>query len=194
MTILKTIGEKVKKLTPKKLIRKTFQENVIEIFLLGSIGTFLFNLFGVALASSLNNTNYFKISINDMPDFLNPLIAMPITFLLISPILYIFFYKITKSNKQKEMYILSENEMLSFIKEYDQQKLQEEIINKFQGKIKEKGSVNYYDLLLIHRNMQEKMNKNSEEKMKEKKEKASICFGEKMREELKLAEKIKDCV
>lgn len=42
--------------------------------------------------------------------------------------------------------------------------------------------------------MQKKINKNSEEKIKEKKEKASICFGEKMREELKLEEKIKDCV
>lgn len=73
-------------------------------------------------------------------------------------------------------------------------KIQEEIINKFQGKIKEKGYVNYYDLLIIHENMQKKINKNSEEKIKEKKEKASICFGEKMREELKLEEKIKDCV
>lgn len=122
MTILKTIGEKVKKLTPQKLIRKTFQENVAEMFLLGAFGIVLLNLFGVALASTLNNTNYFKMTINDMPDFLNPLITMPISFLLISPILYIFFYKITKKNNQKEMYIVSEDEILSFIKEYNEKK------------------------------------------------------------------------
>lgn len=194
MKILKTISEKVKKITPKKLIRKTFQENITEILLLSISSSGVLSLLGLSLACFFNKINYFVMSPSETPDLANPLILIPTLFTLIAPIWFKFFYEITKIDEQKEMYILSEDEMFSFIKEYDQQKWQEEIINKFQEKIKEKGSVNYYDLLIIHRNIEEKINKTSEDKIKEKKEKASICFGEKMREEFKLAERIKDCV
>lgn len=108
--------------------------------------------------------------------------------------IFIIGYKMNKKIEREEMYILSEEEMLSFIKEDEEETLRNEIIDQFQKIIKTKGCVNYRDLLKVNKNMEIKRSNLLSIKNNQKQEKASICFGEKMRKELKIEEKLKDCV
>lgn len=196
MTILQTITEKVNKLKPNKatMLKEVLNNYIFEIIIISIGGSFLFNLLSVSIMSILDSVNYFNMRFSTMPDFIHPLKTAPILLTISSICCFSFFYKIIKKDKQKEMYILSEDELIGFIKEYNEQVFQDEIINHFQKQIKVNGSINYNNLVSIHNIIKEKRNKLLCEQSNVKREKASICFGEKVREELKIKERIKDCV
>lgn len=170
-----------------------FKNQWLKFFLSSLIFNIIISISWVLFMSIINNTNYLMVGNKDLPPLLSLSNVLPVTLMLGFISSVIIGYKMNKKIEREEMYILSEEEMLSFIKE-DEETLRNEIIDQFQKIIKTKGCVNYRDLLKVNKNMEIKRSNLLSIKNNQKQEKASICFGEKMRKELKIEEKLKDCV
>lgn len=194
MKILNKIADKVKKNNPKNLIKNMFKNQWLEIFLSSLVLNIIISISWILLMSIINNTNYLMVGDKDLPPLLCLSNVLPVTLMLGFISSVIIGYKMNKKIEREEMYILSEEEMLSFIKEDEEETLRNEIIDQFQKIIKTKGCVNYRDLLKVNKNIEIKRSNLLSIKNNQKQEKASICFGEKMRKELKIEEKLKDCV
>lgn len=194
MKILNKIANKVKKNNPKNLIKNMFKNQWIEMLLSSMIFNIIISISWVLILSIINNTNYLMVDNKDLPPLLSLSNFLPVTLILSFIFSVIIGYKMNKKIEREEMYILSEEEMLSFIKEDEEETLRNEIIDQFQKIIKTKGCVNYRDLLKVNKNIEIKRSNLLSIKNNQKQEKASICFGEKMRKELQIEEKIKDCV
>lgn len=195
MSIIKNIQNKIKKYKPKLVFKKMMFEYMGIIFLfpiaINLISVFLM----VSITSLIDNKFYFSIPFSLLPWFLSPVFTMLIPTILSLTILLKILYNKQKHNEQKNDYIVSEKEILEFLKEIKDTDLQNKTLAEFKLIVKNKNHLSFNDMLIINDKLQEIQNKkNIEQEIQNKyilNESVAFCFESKIKEKLKNEDKIK---